>query len=116
VLTVPTSAVHVDGTDATVQVLKDGTPTSVTVERGAVGAERTEIVSGVALGDEVVLADTAQPIDSGSSSSSRGLSGLGDDGSQGFVVDGGFGPPAGVAPGQFTGPQGGSGGGGGGGR
>jgi len=112
VLTVPTSAVHVDGTDATVQVLEDGTPTSVTVERGAVGAERTEILSGVALGDEVVLADTAQAIDTGSSSTSRGLSGLGGDGGEQFVVDGGFAPPAGVVPGQFTGPQGGSGGGG----
>ena len=32
VLTVPTSAVHVDGATATVQVLKDGTPTDVTVD------------------------------------------------------------------------------------
>jgi len=104
VLTVPTSAVHVDGTTATVQVLKDGTPADVTVERGAVGAERTEIVSGLSLGDEVVLADTQQAVDTGSSSSSRGLSGLGDDGGD-VQIEGGFGPPAGFDTSQLGGSR-----------
>lgn len=95
VLTVPTSAVHVDGTTATVQVLQDGTPTDVTVTLGAVGAERTEITDGLSVGQEVVLADLDQAIDTGTSSTSNGLSGLGDDDQapQGFVVDGG--PPPG---------------------
>ncbi|GEL96804.1 HlyD family efflux transporter periplasmic adaptor subunit [Cellulomonas terrae] len=102
VLTVPTSAVHVDGTTATVQVLEGGTPTEVTVTRGAVGAERTEITDGLAVGDEVVLADLDEPIESGTSATT-GLSGLGGDQvempgpPEGFVMNGdlGGGPPAG---------------------
>lgn len=109
VLTVPTSAVHVDGTATTVQVLKNGTPTDVTVTVGAVGAERTEITDGLSLGQEVVLADLDQAIDTGTSSSSNGgLSGLGgdDQGPQSFVFEGG---PAGGPPAGFTdgGPAGG---------
>jgi multidrug efflux pump subunit AcrA (membrane-fusion protein) len=109
VLTVPTSAVHVDGATATVQVLKDGTPTDVTVTRGAVGAERTEITDGLSAGDEVVLADLDQAIESSTSSTSTGLSGLGGDANQGgppdgFVFDGGGqgGPPAGFTGGGTT--------------
>lgn len=102
VLTVPTSAVHVDGTTATVQVLADGAPTEVTVTRGAVGAERTEITDGLAVGDEVVLADLDEPVESGTSTTT-GLSGLGGDQvempgpPEGFVMNGdlGGGPPAG---------------------
>lgn len=77
VLTVPTSAVHVDGSTATVQVLADGEVSDVTVQRGAVGAELTEITSGLTEGQTVVLADRDEPLDTGSSSSSSsGLSGL----------------------------------------
>ncbi|MET0788525.1 MAG: HlyD family efflux transporter periplasmic adaptor subunit [Cellulomonas sp.] len=103
VLTVPTSAVHVDGATATVQVLKDGTPTQVTVTRGAVGAERTEITDGLAVGDEIVLADLDQAIES-STSTTTGLSGLGGDSTEqqgppgGFVMDGN-GPPPGFTGG-----------------
>ncbi|KQR17087.1 efflux RND transporter periplasmic adaptor subunit [Cellulomonas sp. Leaf334] len=102
VLTVPTSAVHVDGTTATVEVLEDGTPTEVAVTRGAVGTERTEITDGLTVGDEVVLADLDEPIES-STSTTTGLSGLGGDQTEmpgppeGFVMNGdlGGGPPAG---------------------
>jgi len=107
VLTVPTSAVHVDGATATVQVLKDGTPTDVTVTRGAVGAERTEITDGLAAGDEVVLADNDEAIVSSTSTTNQGLSGLGGDGGDQvgppqFVFDGGGqgGPPAGFTNGK----------------
>src|SRR5665647_2330958 len=41
-LTVPTSAVHVDGTTVTVTVLRDGAPVDVEVQTGAVGSELTE--------------------------------------------------------------------------
>jgi len=77
VLTVPTSAVHVDGSDVTVDVLEDGEVSAVTVKRGAVGSELTEITSGLSAGDEVVLADGSVPMDSGDDSSGGGLSGLG---------------------------------------
>lgn len=59
-LTVPSSAVHLDGSTTTVRVLRDGTVEDVEVERGAVGSELTEIVSGLSEGDEVVLADLGQ--------------------------------------------------------
>ncbi len=100
VLTVPTSAVHVNGTTATVQVLKDGKPTDVTVTVGAVGAERTEITKGLSVGQEVVLADLDKAIDTGtSSSSSGGLSGLGSDTQRQGAFEGG--PPAGFTGGDF---------------
>jgi len=75
VLTVPTSAVHVDGSKVTVQVLADGAVTDVAVERGAVGTELTEITSGLTAGQVVVLADRNQVMKS-SSSTSKSSSGL----------------------------------------
>lgn len=110
-LTVPSSAVHLDGSTATVQVLSGGTVESVEVERGAVGAELTEIVSGLSEGDQVVLADLSQSLVSDDSESGGGLSGLGgstDDSSSGqgqmsFPGGGGFGGgqlPAGGPPGS----------------
>ncbi|MET0433824.1 MAG: biotin/lipoyl-binding protein, partial [Cellulomonas sp.] len=98
-LTVPSSAVHLDGSTATVQVLSGGTVESVEVARGAVGPELTEIASGLTEGDEVVLADLSQSLVSDDSGSSSGLSGLGgttDDVSSGqgqasFPGGGGFG-------------------------
>ncbi|WP_426593117.1 HlyD family efflux transporter periplasmic adaptor subunit [Cellulomonas sp. McL0617] len=107
VLTVPTSAVHVNGTTTTVQVLKNGTPTDVTVTVGAVGAERTEITKGISLGQQVVLANLDQAISTGTSSTNSGLSGLGGNSTQGGPgsFQGGFqgGPPAGFAPGGGNG-------------
>ncbi|HZG92819.1 MAG TPA: hypothetical protein VEZ42_21620, partial [Pseudonocardia sp.] len=61
-LTVPTSAVHTDGAERTVDVLRDGEVRPVPVRVGAVGAVRTEIVSGLAAGDVVVVADPSQPL------------------------------------------------------
>ena len=78
-LTVPTSAVHVDGTAKTVTVLRDGEPVVVDVETGAVGDERTEILSGLAAGDEVVLADLSKPLTEDEGTNTTGLSGLGGD-------------------------------------
>ena len=103
VLTVPTSAVHRDGATTTVNVLSGGEATATTVKLGAVGAERTEIASGLRAGQTVVLADLTRAIDSGSQNQqSGGLSGLGGSGSgqRGFGGAGGFsgGPPAGFTP------------------
>ena len=93
VLTVPTSAVRTTDGATTVQVLDGDTPSAVEVEVGAVGAERTEILSGLSEGDEVVLADLDQPVEGASGSTSTGLSGLGDDQRGPVVLQGG--PPAG---------------------
>jgi HlyD family secretion protein len=104
-LTVPSSAVHLDGTTATVQVLRDGAVTAVEVQRGAVGTERTEIVSGLAEGDEVVLADLGVAMTTGDDEASTGLSGLGgstDDASD-RVGGGAAGPGAGGFGGQLPG-------------
>jgi hypothetical protein len=60
-----------------VQVLRDGSPVDVEVERGAVGTELTEITSGLSEGDVVVLADLSQQLSSGDEETSSGLTGLG---------------------------------------
>jgi hypothetical protein len=93
VVTVPTSAVHVTGSRATVEVLRSGSPVTVVVTRGAVGTLLTEITSGVSVGDVVVLADLSQPLPSQqSSSSSAGLSSLGSGrGGRAGQFPGGFG-------------------------
>ncbi|MGV8966030.1 MAG: biotin/lipoyl-binding protein [Cellulomonas sp.] len=71
VLSVPTSAVHVDGSSTTVQVLDgDGFAAEVTVEIGAIGSELTEILSGLTEGDEVVLADLSEVLVSDTSTDS----------------------------------------------
>ena len=76
VVTVPTSAVHVSGQGATVQVLANGQVSDVTVQRGAVGAQLTEITSGLTVGQVVVLADRNQQLPSSSTNQGSGLSGL----------------------------------------
>ncbi len=84
VLTVPTSAVRTTAGETTVQVLgDDGTVGDVTVETGAVGAELTEITSGLEQGDVVVLADLQAALDLGDddTGTSTGLSGLSSDSS-----------------------------------
>lgn len=107
VLTVPTSAVHVSGSTTTVDVLEGGEVTSREVTVGAVGAELTEITDGLTAGDEVVLADLTQAIDTGDEdSTSSGLTGLSGDSQQ---QGGGFqgGPPSGGGGfGGGGGPQG----------
>jgi HlyD family secretion protein len=102
-LTVPTSAVHVDGTTASVTVLRDGEPVVVDVETGAVGDELTEILSGLAVGDEVVLADLSLPLAGGADTDTdTGLSGLGEDsGEISVVIQGDV--PGGMMPPSFDG-------------
>ncbi|WP_285223924.1 HlyD family efflux transporter periplasmic adaptor subunit, partial [Frankia sp. Mgl5] len=118
VLTVPTSAVHRVGQLATVTALKDGKTTAVRVETGAVGPERTEVISGLQPGDQVVLADINADLPSGGSarsSTSGGLFGNGNGGG-GLLGGGGTsGGPGGGFVGGFAGGAGGGAGGGGGG-
>ncbi|OZB50682.1 MAG: hypothetical protein B7X40_01450, partial [Cellulomonas sp. 14-74-6] len=101
VLTVPTSAVHVDGQTATVQVLDNGVARTVTVQRGAVGSELTQITSGLTEGQKVVLADLSVPmVSSTRSSSSTGLLSGGNGGANRQFGGTFNGPPAGgVRPG-----------------
>lgn len=76
VLAVPTSAVHYSGATTYVELLRDGKESHRTVKIGAVGAAYTEVTSGLAAGDRVVLADLNAAVPS-SSSSLTGLTGGG---------------------------------------
>jgi RND family efflux transporter MFP subunit len=62
VLTVPSSAVHHTGASTTVSVLRAGTVSTVVVTTGAAGPTRTEVLSGLNPGDQVILADLSQPL------------------------------------------------------
>ena len=60
VLTVPNVAVHRQGTTSTVVLLNDdGSQQTVPFEAGAVGTDRTEVLSGLTEGQHVVLPDGA---------------------------------------------------------
>lgn len=61
-LTVPSSAVHHAGATTIVSVLRAGTVSPVAVTTGAVGPTRTEVLSGLNPGDQVILADLSQPL------------------------------------------------------
>jgi multidrug efflux pump subunit AcrA (membrane-fusion protein) len=100
-LTVPTSAVHRDGVTATVDVLSGGEVESVDVDLGAIGSERTEILSGLEEGQAVVLADLSLEIsgdgDDDDDSGAGGLAGLGASNDGRSLPGGGF--PGGGFPG-----------------
>ncbi|GAA2236723.1 hypothetical protein GCM10010401_06020 [Rarobacter faecitabidus] len=108
VLTVPTSAVHRTGSQASVFVYDAKQATTREVEVGAVGTELTEITSGLEAGEVVVLADLQAAISADSDDeSSSGLSGLGGSSSGETST---FGPPGGGFPGGGSGrPAGGRG-------
>jgi multidrug efflux pump subunit AcrA (membrane-fusion protein) len=61
-LTVPSSALHHVGATTTVSVLRAGTPSNIAVTIGAVGPTRTEVLSGLHPGDQVILANLSQPL------------------------------------------------------
>jgi hypothetical protein len=62
VLTVPSSAVHLLGTVASVTVLSAGKPVITRVQLGAVASDRTQIRSGLTAGQQVVLATLGTPL------------------------------------------------------
>lgn len=62
VLTVPSSAVRSLGNLSTVTVLSKGKPVITRITTGAVGTDRTQVLSGLTAGQQVVLADLSQPL------------------------------------------------------
>lgn len=116
VLTVPSSAVHLGaGNTDTVDVLSDGKERALQVKVGAVGADRTQIMSGLSAGEQVVLADLSSTVSSDSTQNSTrggagGIGGLtgGGAGGAGRFAGGGAGGFGGGA-GGFGGGQGGFG-------
>jgi multidrug efflux pump subunit AcrA (membrane-fusion protein) len=88
VVTVPTSAVHTTGTGTTVTLFVNGKPDPVAVTVGAADATRTQILTGVKVGDVVVIATITSTIPSSTSGTTgRSLTG----GGGGFGGAGGFG-------------------------
>jgi HlyD family secretion protein len=66
-LVVPTSAVHRSGTKAYVETLKNAKLIRSPVKVGAVGATTTQLLRGVSVGEQVVLADLDAKVPSSSS-------------------------------------------------
>ena len=112
VLTVPSSAVHTVGQLHVVSVLKGGTESTVRVNIGAIGPDRTQITSGLVEGQRVVLADLDEPTPTNSANVNPRRLGVG--GTGGLGGAGGIGGGAGFSGGAgFGGGAAGSGGGGG---
>jgi multidrug efflux pump subunit AcrA (membrane-fusion protein) len=88
VITVPTSAVHTTGVGSTVTLFVNGKPDPVAVTVGAADATLTQILSGVKVGDAVVIATISSTIPSATSGTGRSLTGGGFGGGLG---GGGFG-------------------------
>jgi HlyD family secretion protein len=70
-LTVPTSAVHAAGGVYYVSTLANGKVTNAFVQVGVVGADRTEIKSGLQVGQVVVMADLNTALPSANTTSGR---------------------------------------------
>ncbi len=108
-LSVPTSAVHVDGATQTVNVLNGSIVTSTEVQVGIVGTDLTQITSGLESGAEVVLADLREPLPGSATKSSSSTSnqirlpnGQVISGTTGGAIPGGV-PPSGANFGGATG-------------
>jgi HlyD family secretion protein len=69
---VPTSAVHVEGDIASVNVANGSTVKRVTVTLGVIGKQWTQIKSGLRAGQRVVIADLSEPLPGSATSSSNG--------------------------------------------
>jgi multidrug efflux pump subunit AcrA (membrane-fusion protein) len=61
-LTVPSSAVHRQGSNNVVSVLRSGTPRNVLVTLGTAGPTRTQVLTGLNPGDQVILADLSRSL------------------------------------------------------
>jgi lipoprotein-anchoring transpeptidase ErfK/SrfK len=77
VLTVPTSAVAVSGTRASVLLFDNGRVRRMPVTIGAVGTDSVEIRTGLSAGQRVVLADLDAQIPAASTGLRGALGGLG---------------------------------------
>jgi multidrug efflux pump subunit AcrA (membrane-fusion protein) len=73
VLTLPTSAVHNTATGSSVNVLSGGKPQSRSVTIGASDALRTQVVSGLSAGDQVVIATVSSAVPTTGSTTGGGL-------------------------------------------
>ena len=90
---VPTSAVQTAGSVSYVTELDQGTLTRKVIKVGMVGAQYTQVVSGLSPGQSVVLADYAEAVPSSNTETNTfgGLGGLGGGGFGGGGLGGGGG-------------------------
>jgi multidrug efflux pump subunit AcrA (membrane-fusion protein) len=95
VTTVPTSAVHTSGAGSTVTLFVNGKPDPVSVTVGASDATLTQILSGVKVGDKVVIATITGTIPTANGTTGRTLTGGGFGGGGFGGGGGGFGGRAG---------------------
>jgi HlyD family secretion protein len=78
VIAVPTSAVQAIGSITFVDVLRDGKPALARVTVGATGPTLTQVSSGLAVGDQVILANMSMPLPTNANPfAARGLTGGG---------------------------------------
>jgi HlyD family secretion protein len=108
-LTVPTSAVHTTGTFHSVTTLTNGKTSTVAIQIGAVGQDRTQITGGLQAGQLVVVANLNAPLPSANTSTPTGglgRSGLTGTGGIGGAPGGGLGGGAGFGGGGTRPPGG----------
>jgi hypothetical protein len=110
-VTVPNDAVTGSGSLATVSVMRNGKATSQQVVVGLKGDSRTQVVSGLKPGDQLVVTTTLPSLGSSSSSSGTGSSnGTLGGATRGLGGGGGFPGGGGGFPGGGGGFPGGGGG------
>ncbi|GAB3571199.1 hypothetical protein GCM10027405_36970 [Arthrobacter alkaliphilus] len=96
-LTVPSLAITTTGSKQTVNVMKNGTPTAVTITTGISDNGRTQVLTGLNAGDQIELPAISSTLDTTGTNGRTGTGGLGG--------TGGFGGGSGSG---FTGGSGGS--------
>ena len=77
VVAVPTSAVQTLGSRSFVEMLSNGTLTRKLIKVGMVGDTYTQVLSGLTLGQSVVLADYSLPVPSSNTNTFGGFGGGG---------------------------------------
>ncbi|MEV8149382.1 HlyD family efflux transporter periplasmic adaptor subunit [Arthrobacter sp. NPDC080073] len=88
-LAVPSLAITTTGTKQTVNVMKNGTTTAVTVTTGITDNGRTQVLTGLSAGDQVELPAISSTLDTTGTTGRTGAGGLG--GTGGFGGTGGAG-------------------------
>lgn len=93
-LTVPSLAITTTGTRQTVNVVKNGTTTAVTITTGITDNGRTQVLTGLSAGDQIELPAISSTLDTSTTTGRTGAGGFG--GTGGFGGAGGAGVTGGT--------------------
>ena len=93
-LTVPSLAITTTGTKQTVNVMKNGTSTAMTITTGITDNGRTQVLTGLSAGDQIELPAISSTLDTTGTTGRTGTGGLG--GTGGFGGTGGAGVTGGT--------------------